>query len=176
MREDFADNPMALYGAAMFDAMAGNLDAAEATMRQAVSAVPDLSAWGAPTAQVLLGWVAAQSGLPDGREQLERLRQVRTEQVEGQPMSSAYHSDLVLIASVLGDEDEQLRWFLEATRLDRRSVWYVLRNAPWLDHIRHRPEFRAWLSESEERMAAQRGELAVLGPWTPEAVLGGEGG
>jgi hypothetical protein len=57
----------------------------------------------------------------------------------------------------------------------RRGVTHALRSAPWLDRIRHRPEFQAWLRESEERMAAQRRELAALGPWTPEAVLGSEG-
>jgi TolB-like protein/Tfp pilus assembly protein PilF len=177
MQEDFADNPMALYSAAAFYYLAvGNLEAAETALRPAVSSLPELNLYGSPTAQALLGWVQAQSGRPEGRERLERLREVRMEQVEQDAASLAYHNDMMLIASVLGDEDEQLRWFLATTRLDAGGMWYLARNGPWFDRIRHRPEFQAGLREWEEELATQRRELAALGPWMPEVVLGGEGG
>ena len=83
--------------------------------------------------------------------------------------------DLSLIASALGDEDQQLYWFLEAAHRGRHGLWPILSAYPWMDRIRARPEFQAWVRETEQRLAAQRKELAALGPWTPEAVLSGGG-
>ena len=115
----------------------------------------------------------AESGRPEGRERLENLRRVRVDQVEAGNLSVRRALDLTVIASVLGDEEEQLRWFLEAARLDMQGLLYFLRDFPWLDRIRGRPEFQSWLQESEERMEAQRRELDAMGAWTPEAVLEG---
>jgi hypothetical protein len=75
---------------------------------------------------------------------------------------------------VLGTPDEQLRWFLEASRVDEgRDLYHMARDAPWLDPIRNTAEFQAWLEDEAEELAAQRRELEALGPWTPEALVGG---
>lgn len=52
-------------------------DAAASMLVQLVQSDPDLSNNGILTAQVLLGWVLAESGLPEGRERLENLRELR---------------------------------------------------------------------------------------------------
>jgi hypothetical protein len=176
MREAGGDNPFALFFSALSEAWAGNLAAAETQMRQVVASRPDLSVNGTPTAQALLFWVMARSGRSEGMEQLEGLRRRRIQQVEAGAPGMDIRGDLTLIASVLGDENEQLHWCLERAELDRIGVWYGMRDFPWLDRIRDRPEFQAWLQETESRLEAERSELASMGPWTPEAVIGGGGG
>lgn len=173
MREAGGDNPNALFFSALSEAWAGNLAAAETQMRQVVASSPDMSVNGTPTAQALLFWVMARSGRSEGMEQLEGLRRRRIQQVEAGAPGMDIRSDLTVIASVIGDADEQLRWCLERTGSDGNGTWYSMRDAPWLDRIRDRPEFQAWLQETESRLEAERSELASMGPWTPEAVLGG---
>jgi hypothetical protein len=104
------------------------------------------------------------------------LRRFREGQLAEFPLSRGVRADLMLVASALGDPDATLHWFLETVRLDGTGFLYFLRDYPWLDAIRDRPEFQGWLRDSEERMAVQRRELEAIGGWTPEEVLGGGAG
>ncbi len=113
----------------------------------------------------------AKSGDPEGRE---RLVSIRDRLLGGTPRGAAFR-DLHVIASVLGTPDEQLEWFLRAAPLDvsqQRSL-YRAREFPWYDPIRELPGYQAWLEGQMEDIRGQLRELEALGPWTPEAVLGG---
>ena len=151
-------------------------DAAASMLVQLVQSDPDLSNNGILTAQVLLGWVLAESGLPEGRERLENLRELRLQRVpEGRAWEGTYRI-LAVIASVLGSPDEQLRWFLEASPLDgQRDLYFFLRDFSWHDPIRRTAEIHAWLETEAADVAAQQRELEALGPWTVDAVLGSVG-
>ena len=117
----------------------------------------------------------AESGDPEGRARLERLREARLERVAAGRAGEVTYGDLAVIASVLGSPDEQLRWFLEAAPLDRQRDFYLMRDFPWHDPIRSSTEFQAWLEREAEEVAAQKRELEALGPWTVDAVLGRAG-
>ena len=78
-----------------------------------------------------------------------------------------------MIASVVGTPDEQLEWLLQAAAVDGNRNLYIRHADPWLDPIRELPGFHAWLAREEEEIADQVRELEALGPWTPEAILGG---
>ncbi len=172
MREVGADNPMVLYNAALWEIIDGDLEASESALSQLVLSTPTYHIFALPSVEVVLALILAQAGGPEGRDGLENLRSLRVEQVESGWSSNFLRTDLAAIASVLGDEDEQLRWFLEAIRMDQIGVLYVGRDLPWNDPIRDRPEFQSWIHESEQRMASQRRELAAMGVWTPEAGPG----
>ena len=176
MREAGADNVFVMYYTGLAEAFDGNLEEAETALNQVVSASPYYANSGFPSAQALLGWVMVELGRPEGRERLESLRLLRVEQLEAGSSHTTAHLDLAVIASVLGDEEEQLRWFLEATRLDERGLLSLFGDTQMTDRIRDRPGFQSWVRESEKRRAAQRSELAATGPWTPEAVMVGGGG
>jgi TolB-like protein/Tfp pilus assembly protein PilF len=171
MLEQYPDNLLALYNAAAFEAIFGNPENAETILGQVADLAPELTINGMSTPEVLLAWIQAQSGQPEGRERLERLRLLRMEQVEQDETSLQYFGDLSLIATVLGDDDELLRIAAAIQRLDQNDQWYVLRDSRIYDSIRDYPEVQAWLQEAEERKAAQRRELVLLGPWTPEGLL-----
>ena len=47
------------------------------------------------------------------------------------------------------------------------------REFPWFDPIRELPGYQAWLEGQMEDISGQLRELEALGPWTPEAILGG---
>ncbi|MCH7748125.1 MAG: hypothetical protein IH939_08510 [Acidobacteria bacterium] len=151
-------------------------DAAASMLVQLVQSDPDLSNNGILMAQVLLGWVLAESGLPEGRERLENLREPRLQRVaEGRAWEGTYRI-LAVIASVLGSPDEQLRWFLEASPLDgQRDLYFFMRDFSWHDPIRRTAEIQAWLETEAADVAAQQRELEALGPWTVDAVLGSVG-
>jgi hypothetical protein len=173
LRRATADSPMALYHASFPTILSGDLEGAEVALQGVVSALPDLYMQSFPGAQALLAWVQARLGRAGNRDRIEELRRLRVGQLAEFPNSSMVRSDLTLAASVLGEPEEQLDWFLETVQRDKTGALYLLRELPWLDRIRERPEFQAWLRESEERMAARRRELEAVGEWTPEAVLRG---
>lgn len=166
-----AGNLMAVATAAYLTQLEGNLEAARAELRQVASVAPDLALAGSPTAQASLAWVEARLSVAGARSRLDTLRDRRMQQVAKGSRSVTLHSDLVVIASALGDADEELRWFLEVSRVDRTGLWRVYIDAPFLDPIRDRPEFQAVLRETEARLTSRRRELAAMGEWTPEAVL-----
>ncbi len=171
--EASADNALVLWSVAQLEIAEGNLEAAANALGEIVRSQPNLSLGrGGATAQVLLGWVLAESGRSEGQEQLERLQELRLEAVAAGRASEPTYRDLSVIASVLGTPDEQLRWFLEASPVERGGGLYRERDFPWLDPIRNMAEFQAWLETEAEELAAQRRELEALGPWTLEAVLG----
>ena len=160
-----------MLGAAAFEALFGNPENAETILGQVADLAPELTIMGLSTPEVLLAWIQAQAGQPEGRERRERLRLLRMERVEQDETSLQYFGDLFLIATVLGDDDELLRIAAAIQRLDQNDQWYVLRDSRIYDSIRDHPEVQAWLQEAEERKAAQRRELVLLGPWTPEGLL-----
>jgi len=169
MREAGGDNPASLFNAAEVYIMQGDWQAAEDALRQ----VNPRMSWGqSPRAAALLGWVLTRSGQPEGREGLEALRQSRMQRVEDGSALIQDFGDLAVIADVLGSEDEQLRWWLAAAQQPRGYWYYNLQTSPYVDRIRGRPEFQSWLRETEEKQARQRRELAAVGDWTPDAVVG----
>ena len=171
-RESGASSVLGTYFIAFLEIAEGNLETAASLLREVVQSEPGLNSNGTPTAEVVLAWVLAESGRPEGRERLEALRGVRLERVaEGHGKERIYR-DLAIIASVLDSPDEQLRWFLEASREDRIRDLYEQRDFPWMDPLRDVPEFQAWRETVAAEVAAQRRELEALGPWIPAAVLG----
>jgi hypothetical protein len=186
MRASGADNPMVLYLTALFDVSLGNLASAERWLGEVAPGWPDVTVNGNPHGRAVLGWLQARSGAPNGREALEEVRRIRLDELEsvdeswkvgqvqverdGESSLARFH-DLLLVASVLGDEEEQLRW-LRAVPTGDTGQLCLHRHYPWFDRIRDRPEFQAWLRECDERAAAQRKELEAVGGWTPEEVLG----
>jgi serine/threonine-protein kinase len=171
MREAGADNPNVLGYAGLFEVLRGDLDGAVAALEAIDASALTTSTSGYPTAEALLGWAEIRTGRPGGVERLENLRSRRLAQSAAESTSLTRINDLSVIASVLGDEEEQLRWFREAIGRAPLMV-HPLRGAPWYDGIRDHPDFQAWLRASEELMAGYRRELAAMGPWMPEEVLG----
>jgi hypothetical protein len=168
-----ADASIALYGSALVSLFTGDLEAAETALRPLVASPPDLGFRAFPSPDVLLAWAGARVGRARVRPRLEALRHARMEEAASGPRSA----DLTVIASALGENEEQLRWFLDMARLekirtDEVTVSYHLRAAPWLDRIRESEEFRAWLRDREQLKDSLCGQLDALGGWTPEEVLG----
>ena len=126
---------MVLYGVAYLEIAEGNLEAAANTLGEIVRSQPNMNLNGTPTAQALLGWVLAESGRSEGREQLERLQELRLESVAAGRAREGTYRDLSVIASVIGTPDDQLRWFLEASRMDGGGDLHLVRDFPWLDPI-----------------------------------------
>jgi len=153
--EASADNGLVLWSVAQLEIAEGDLEAAANTLGEIVKSQPNLSINGTPSAQVLLGWVLAESSSSEGQEQLERLQELRLESATAGRAWEGTYRDLSVIASVLGTPDEQLRWFLEASRVDEgRALYHMARDAPWLDPIRNTAEFQAWLEDEAEELAA----------------------
>ena len=171
MREAGADNPGVLAHAGLFEIMRGDLDAAAEALGAIDASALTASTNAFPTAEALLGWVEVRTGRPEGRARLEALQRRRLEQVATERASLTGINDLSVIASVLGDEEEQLRWFREATRRELLRN-YFFKDAPWYDGIRDHSDFHAWLRDAERRMEEYQRELAAMGPWMPEEVLG----
>ncbi len=115
----------------------------------------------------------AKSGDPEGRERLVSIRDRLLASVEAGTAGRAAFRDLNVIASVLGTPDEQLEWFLRAAPLDSQRSLNRERGYPWFDPIRELPGYHAWLEGQMEDISGQLRELEALGPWTPEAILGG---
>jgi TolB-like protein len=171
MRAVGSDNVASLYYAGLLFVALDDPDAAF----EALSAIPapalSLATNAFPTAGAFLGWSEARSGRESGMERLRNLEALRLQQHGAGRIGLAGINDLSVIASVLHDEAEQLRWFREAVRLDPvRLHW--LKDAPYYDGIRDHPEFQAWLDDIETRQREWQREMAALGPWMPEEVMG----
>jgi hypothetical protein len=66
------------------------------------------------TAEANLGWSEARTGREEGVQRLRELESRRLEQFAAGQIGMVELNDLRVIASVLHDEDEQLRWWREA--------------------------------------------------------------
>jgi tetratricopeptide (TPR) repeat protein len=190
MLEMGASNASALYTLAFNDLMAGDLGSARGNLTQATRINPRQASNGLPVVEVILGWVLSELGFPEVQRELEHLESVRLEELEqklegletaepeeiphAQALSlTGTYNDLTVIASGLGNLEEQSKWFLKAAELDRMNLFYhTLRFAPWVEEIADRPDVREWMQEKERQMAIQRRELEALGPWTPDEIRG----
>jgi TolB-like protein/Flp pilus assembly protein TadD len=168
MREAGADNLLVLYYSAFADVLAGDLDAAEERLAQISAREPGYSNSGNPTAEALLAWVRARQGRAEPA-QIQELRHASAARLEQYPTSMVARANLAVLADALHDEDEALRWFLQWSASPRT---FLGRRLPFFDAIRDRAGFQEWLDRMGERLEAQRREMAALGPWTPEEVLG----
>jgi TolB-like protein/Flp pilus assembly protein TadD len=171
MRVAGADNPMVLAYSGLLHILMGDADAAAEVLGAIDPEALDASTNNYPTAGALLGWAEVRTGRPGGRERLQALQSRRLEQVAAAQAGLWVINDLSVIASVLGGEEAQLHWFREAIRMGEIKN-YHLRDAPWYDGIRDQGAFQAWVRKIGALLVEHQRELASLGPWMPEEVLG----
>lgn len=163
----------ALLYAGFVEIWAGDLEAAATVLDEVVETEPGTNMVnGGASAETLLAWVENQLGRPEARGRLAELQEARSERVSAGSAPVGTYVDLVVTASVLDSPSQQLRWFLESARRDEGGDVYMLRRVPWLDRIRGLEGYRRWLRETEDRLRDAQKEIEILGPWTPEAVLG----
>ena len=167
--EDLIAYDLYLWATELSSDVREEYDAAASMLVQLVQSDPDLSNNGILTAQVLLGWVLAESGLPEGRERLENLRELRLQRMaEGRAWEGTYI--LAVIASVLGSPDEQLRWFLEASPLDgQRDLYFLCATSRGTIRSGERPKSRRGSRPKRRTWRPSSGSWRrwVRGRWTP---------